>query len=189
MKKFLIVLSLITFGLGGYLVYDWWWFTSNVQNATMAKSIYSWLDSNGVRHYSNQAPADKNKATVSNGYRHVSLPIVYRIRDAFYDLTGIEKDRSIPSSTLLGSGKNAAQVNTTRKNEVKIFTTANCGYCKTAKNYFNKKGIPFSEYDIEKSETARTNFRKYNGRGVPLIIVNGKRLVGFNPKAIEQHLN
>ena len=77
---------------------------------------------------------------------------------------------------------------TSKKKEVKIFTTVRCGYCKIAKKYFEEKGIRYTEYDIEKSASAKAEFKNHNGRGVPLIIINGNKIFGFNKKAIDMYL-
>ncbi|MBX2869056.1 MAG: glutaredoxin family protein [Acidiferrobacterales bacterium] len=75
---------------------------------------------------------------------------------------------------------------TINDNQVVMYGTSWCGYCKKAKNYFAKKGIPFKEFDIEKSSAARREYDQLNGRGVPLIIVGNQRLSGFTIEAFER---
>jgi len=72
---------------------------------------------------------------------------------------------------------------------VVMYGTSWCGYCKKAKRYFAKKRIPFKEYDIEDSATARRQYDQLNGRGVPLIIVGDQRLSGFSIEAFERIYN
>ncbi len=50
------------------------------------------------------------------------------------------------------------------------------------------ENIEFIEYDIEKSREGREQYEKLNGRGVPLIVVKGKIIRGYNPQAIKAAL-
>ncbi len=45
----------------------------------------------------------------------------------------------------------------TGKKEV-MYSTSWCAYCKKAKKYFNRKGIQFTEYDIEKNAKAKKQY-------------------------------
>ncbi len=69
---------------------------------------------------------------------------------------------------------------------VVMFSTTWCGVCKRAKEYFNAKGIAFTEYDVEKSDTGRTEYKRLNGRGVPIILVGDRRMDGFSAQQFEQ---
>ena len=65
-------------------------------------------------------------------------------------------------------------------NKIVMYSATWCGVCKKAKKYFNEKGIPFTEYDIEKSVKGRRDFKRLSGKGVPLILIGNKRMSGFN---------
>lgn len=67
-----------------------------------------------------------------------------------------------------------------------MYSTEWCGYCRQARNYFKHNKIAFSEYDIEKSKSARRRYDKAGGRGVPLIMMGKRRMSGFNPQSFEQ---
>ena len=64
--------------------------------------------------------------------------------------------------------------------------TAWCGYCKKAKKYFQKKGIPFVEYDIEKNARAKRDYDAIGGKGVPVIVMGKKRMNGFSVAGFER---
>lgn len=66
-----------------------------------------------------------------------------------------------------------------------MYTTSRCGACIAAKQYFAQKGISYNELDLEQSSTAREEFQRLGGRGVPLILIGEKRLEGFSAQAIE----
>ena len=67
-----------------------------------------------------------------------------------------------------------------------MYSTTWCGVCKKAKRYFKSKKIPFTEYDIEKSEQAAREFKKLRGRGVPVILVGDSRMNGFSVKNFDR---
>ena len=64
---------------------------------------------------------------------------------------------------------------------VTIYTTAWCGVCKNAKAYLKQNGIPFREWDVEKTEYGEIKFQQLGGRGVPLITVGSQKMMGFEP--------
>jgi glutaredoxin len=72
---------------------------------------------------------------------------------------------------------------------VEIFTASFCPHCQEAKFYFRAKGIRFTEYNLERSKEAEKKFRGYGGKAIPLIIVKGKVLRRWDPKAFEKLYN
>ena len=78
--------------------------------------------------------------------------------------------------------------------EVIIYGTSWCHFCKEAKKYFEERGVPYVELDIEEDHDANNEMiRKLRdlGRtpqGVPVIDVRGTIIDGFNQKAIDQAL-
>lgn len=78
----------------------------------------------------------------------------------------------------------STQVANVDEAKVIMYGTQSCHYCKKLKKYLSKQNIPFYEYDIEKSSKAMAEFRKMNGRGTPLVIVNNNILYGYQPDRI-----
>lgn len=76
----------------------------------------------------------------------------------------------------------SAQVQSQAK--VVLYATDWCGYCKQARRFLDSKGIPYTEYDIEKSKEGRKAYEALGGRGIPLIDVNGTLIRGFSPDEI-----
>ena len=68
--------------------------------------------------------------------------------------------------------------------QVVLYATTWCGYCKKARELMKKNGIPFIEYDIEKSSEGYAKYKELGGKGVPLMIVDGEVIRGYNPSAI-----
>ncbi|VAW40155.1 Glutaredoxin NrdH [hydrothermal vent metagenome] len=134
-------------------------------NATA--QIYKWVDSNGVTHYSDAKPAQAGKVEefAIKSYKTVS----------FEDSTYIKQDyKPMQRKFTLSKGK------------VVIYTTQSCGYCKKAKTYFESENIRYTEYDIEKSKTAKKRFDKMGATGVPVILVGKKRMNGFSVAGFEK---
>jgi glutaredoxin-like YruB-family protein len=72
---------------------------------------------------------------------------------------------------------------------VKIYTTPTCGYCHQAKSYFNELGIKYEEHDVSRDQQAAEEMVKLTGQmGVPVIIINGQAVIGFNRERIKQLL-
>jgi len=57
--------------------------------------------------------------------------------------------------------------------------------CKKAKTYLSKKGVAFREYDVERSEAERREYKRLNGKGVPIILVGDQRMDGFDRSKLE----
>jgi glutaredoxin 3 len=74
---------------------------------------------------------------------------------------------------------------------VTIYSTDWCGYCKMAKQYLDSKSQAFVEKNIEQDEAAKTELlEKINGdfRGVPVIDIDGKIILGFDRPSIDAAL-
>ena len=74
------------------------------------------------------------------------------------------------------------------KPAVKMYATDWCPYCKQARAYFARNGIPYAELDIEKSETAKAEHKRIGGRGIPVILVGSERMNGFSEQRMAQML-
>ena len=78
----------------------------------------------------------------------------------------------------------------TDTNEVILYTVSWCPSCKKAREYFNSRNIRFTDYDVEKDAEAYERRKQLDtGMGVPFAIINGKKILGFNPAEYEKALN
>ncbi len=64
---------------------------------------------------------------------------------------------------------------------VMLFTAKNCPPCVTARNFLNKRGVPFAERTVETSDDAMEFQRLTNAEGVPVVTLGTQPLVAFNP--------
>ncbi|WP_419811339.1 glutaredoxin family protein [Bacterioplanoides sp.] len=69
---------------------------------------------------------------------------------------------------------------------VVLYATSWCGYCQRARDLLKSKGIRYKEYDIEKSTIGKREYDQLNGSGVPLLLINGEVVRGFNKQKILQ---
>ena len=72
--------------------------------------------------------------------------------------------------------------------EVILYSTAWCGYCRKAREFFAANGIRYIEYDIEKNSAAQSEHRRLGGKGVPLITVGDDVIKGYNEPALRELL-
>ena len=78
--------------------------------------------------------------------------------------------------------------------KVELYGDRRCPVCQVARNFFMKKGIHFVDYDIDKDENARRRFnimiKMMNVKpGVPLVVIYGQKLHGFNEQKYQAALN
>lgn len=73
------------------------------------------------------------------------------------------------------------------KQEVIIYSTPYCQYCKHVKAYFDEKGIKWREVDVMTDPGAAEEMIKKSGQmGVPVIDYHGKIIVGFNKLELDR---
>ena len=72
---------------------------------------------------------------------------------------------------------------------VVVYTTPTCGFCHQVKAYLNQRGVPFAEYDVSRDRQAAAEMVRLSGqRGVPVVLIDGQVVVGFNQALIDQLL-
>lgn len=68
--------------------------------------------------------------------------------------------------------------------QVVLYSTSWCGYCTKMRKHLNDHNVSFIEYDIETSEQGKHEFDQLNGNGIPLVLVKGRVVEGYAPKAV-----
>lgn len=132
-----------------------------LSTSSVSAEVYRWVDTNGKVHFSDKKPQHEQAKpvdiNVTNTYQNIELKPLG------------------PSSSK--SSK--------RRNRVVMYSAEWCGYCKMARNYFQSKKIPFTEYDIDKNTQAKQKYDKLGGKGVPLILVGKKKMSGFSQQRFD----
>ena len=73
---------------------------------------------------------------------------------------------------------------------VVVYSTPTCPYCKRAKDYLSRKGVPFVEHNVAQDRDAAKEMIKKSGQmGVPVIIIDGEVVVGFNQILLDRLLS
>lgn len=68
--------------------------------------------------------------------------------------------------------------------DVLLYATSWCGYCEKARKFLRARDVPFTEHDIERSPAARRDYEALNGRGVPVLVIRGRVVHGYDPQAM-----
>lgn len=128
--------------------------------AVAQAQIYKWTDSQGRVHFSDHPPEQGQAETLKLHIPSFGGPAV------------VSRSSSYSSSS-------------TDHCAVTIYTTQDCPYCKQAKAFLSSKGIGYRERDVGADNSARQEFSRLNGRGVPVILVGDQRMDGFDQGRLE----
>ena len=72
---------------------------------------------------------------------------------------------------------------------VTIYTATWCGFCHAAKSYFDKNGVKYDDRDVESDPKYMMEAVTKSGqRGIPVIDIDGKIIIGFDRPAIDAAL-
>jgi len=122
-------------------------------------AVYKWTDSSGRIHFSDSPNAsEKTKQIKISPLNTYKSPSQEKIKETLSRPTGV----ALPKSKVI------------------VYSTVWCGVCKTAKRWLRKNQIAFREYDIEKTERGRRDYKKMKGTGVPIIKIGKERFNGFS---------
>lgn len=128
---------------------------------SVSAEIYRWVDENGKIHLSDSPPQQQDVE---------QLDVDVNTYEAI-DYSKIQYYQA-PEQP--------------RRKRVVMYSTEWCGVCTKARKYFRKRGIRYTEHDIDKSKSARAAFNRYGNGGVPLILVGDKTMRGFGAARFER---
>ncbi|MCU7807750.1 MAG: glutaredoxin family protein [Candidatus Thiodiazotropha sp. (ex Semelilucina semeliformis)] len=97
------------------------------------------------------------------------------IQDAFPSLP--EGVVSIDKSQVMKTG-----------DDVVMYETDSCGYCVKARRFFKKNNVSYTSRNVAKSSSAKKEFKKLGGRGVPVILVKDQKLTGWSESKLRRML-
>lgn len=72
--------------------------------------------------------------------------------------------------------------------KVVVFTSNTCPYCTMAKDYLKDKNVEFEEKNIQTDKAARDELMKIGHLGVPVILIDGEEVVGFDQGKLDELL-
>lgn len=73
--------------------------------------------------------------------------------------------------------------------KIDIYTSSTCKYCHMAKDFFKKNNIDFVEHNVSEDPEARKELMKKGYMSVPVIIVDGEEILGFDQDKLKGLLN
>ncbi len=74
--------------------------------------------------------------------------------------------------------------------QVKVYSTPTCPWCKRTKQFLDENKIPYQNFDVASDKAARDEMVSKTGQlSVPVVDINGDISVGFNEKWLRQKLN
>jgi mycoredoxin len=90
------------------------------------------------------------------------------------------------------SNPKTVQINPVKHENVILYATSWCGYCRKTRDYLAENNIKYTEYDIEESEIGRQQHAALGANGVPVLDIKGTIIYGYdikNTKHVLQALN
>ncbi|WP_422486775.1 glutaredoxin family protein [Gudongella sp. DL1XJH-153] len=74
-------------------------------------------------------------------------------------------------------------------NEVIVYTSSTCPYCTLAKNHLSEKGVSYVEKNVSTDKDARKELMAMGHMGVPVVVIDGQEIVGFDKEKIDTLLD
>ncbi len=72
--------------------------------------------------------------------------------------------------------------------KVTVYSSNTCPYCVRAKEYLTENNVEFEEKNIQTDGEARQELMQMGHMGVPVILVDGEEIVGFDKPKIDEAL-
>ena len=75
-----------------------------------------------------------------------------------------------------------------RPGDIHMIASVTCVYCAEARAWFNENRVPFTECMIESDAVCAAKYHALMAPGTPVMLVRGRRLVGFSAQAVADAL-
>jgi glutaredoxin len=142
--------------------------------AEAAAEIYKWVDAQGQVHFQDRPPGkDATSATVevtpSTQIRPQGIPAMP------------SRTAESPAAGTVGGTPEQEPAAAPGIKQVELYTTSWCPWCKKARDYFNERGIAFTDYDVEKDSAAAARRKQLDSTpGVPYAVIDGVGIRGYD---------
>lgn len=70
-----------------------------------------------------------------------------------------------------------------------VYSSNTCPYCTLAKDYLEEKGVEYTEKNVQTDKVARQELMAMGHMGVPVLVIEGEEIVGFDKDKIDQLLS
>lgn len=71
---------------------------------------------------------------------------------------------------------------------ITVYTADRCAHCRAAKAFLARHRLGFREANVSRDRQARSELERLGARGVPVVLVGGRRLDGFDPRRLRRLL-
>ncbi|MEJ0073701.1 MAG: glutaredoxin domain-containing protein [Candidatus Saccharibacteria bacterium] len=72
---------------------------------------------------------------------------------------------------------------------VTVYSATWCAFCHAAKDYLDKKGVKYTDKDVDSSKEIAEEAMKVSGQtGIPVLNINGEIIIGFDRPRIDAAL-
>lgn len=134
---------------------------------SVSGEIYQWRDAHGNIVYGDSPPSEV-KSTKKDVRTNSTV-----LQETYEPPRGKNKiSKEIPLRDI-------------RDISVIFYMTQWCSYCKKTREYLQSRGIPYTEYDIDKDRNKGAEMKKKSGsNGIPVLDIEGIIVRGFNPNGI-----
>lgn len=75
-----------------------------------------------------------------------------------------------------------------RPGDIHMIASVTCVYCAAARAWFAENHVPFTECEIERDAACAQAYNALMAPGTPVLLVRGKRLLGFSAQAVADAL-
>jgi len=73
--------------------------------------------------------------------------------------------------------------------QVTVYSATWCAFCHAAKDYLDKKGVAYTDKDVDSSRDVAEEAMKISGQtGIPVLNINGEIIIGFDRPRIDAAL-
>jgi glutaredoxin-like YruB-family protein len=75
------------------------------------------------------------------------------------------------------------------EHKVKVYSTSTCPYCIRVKSYLDSQSVSYENIDVSTDKDGLEEMVRISGQmGVPLIVVDGQMIVGFDKERLQELL-
>lgn len=75
------------------------------------------------------------------------------------------------------------------EHKVTVYSTPTCPWCSRAKQYLKQLGVPYEDKDVSVDIGAAREMVRLSGQmGVPVLVIDGNVIVGFDKRRIDELL-
>ena len=73
--------------------------------------------------------------------------------------------------------------------QITVYSATWCAFCHAAKDYLDKKGVKYTDKDVDSSPEVAQEAMQVSGQtGIPVLNINGKIIIGFDRPRIDAAL-